>query len=73
MYEEFYKHSKTLETHHDHIRTTSTAFEQVTGWKKHIKEKPHDIPILDSLQDKTTEVTIETWEGIYDLVETLIN
>ena len=60
MYEEFDKHSETLETHHDRLRTTSTAFEQGTGWQKHIKEKPHDMPILDNLQAKTTEVTIET-------------
>ena len=73
LYEEFDKYSRTLETHHDHIRTTSLYFEQVTGWQKHIKEKPHDMPILDNLQAKTTEVTIETWEGICDLVETLIN
>ena len=73
LYEEFDQHSETLETHHDHIRTTSMTFEQVTSWQKHIKENLHDVVILESLQAKMTEVTIDTWEVIYDSIETLIN
>ena len=55
------------------MRITSTDLEQVTGWKKHIKERSDGIPILDNLHVKTTEVSIKTWEGICDLVEALIN
>ena len=55
------------------MRITSTDLEQVTGWKKHIKERPHGFLILDKLQVKTTTVSIETWEGMCDSVETLIN
>ena len=73
LLDKFTKHSKTLEDHHDRMRETSTALEQVTGWKNHIKEIRHGLPILDKLQDKKTEVSIETWEGICDLVESLIN
>ena len=73
LYEEFDKHSEILKTHHDCMRETYTAFEQVTSWQKHIKEKLHDLPIMDMLQAKTIEVFIETWEGIYDSVEILIN
>ena len=46
------------------MRITSTDLEQVTGWKKHIKERPDGLPILDKSQLKTTKVSIETWEGI---------
>ena len=73
LYDKFTKHSETLEGNHDIMRATSMAFEQVAGWQKHMKEKVHDSPILDKLQAKTTKVTIDTWEGIYDLMETLIN
>ena len=49
LYDKFTKHYETLKAHHDHMRATSTTFEQVTSWHKHIKEKPHDLPILDKL------------------------
>ena len=38
----------------------------------HISDRPHDMPILDNLQAKMTEVTIETWDNIYDSVEAII-
>ena len=66
------KHSETLETHHDQTKATSRDFEQVIDWKMHILDRPHDMPILDNLQAKTTEVTIETWDNICDLVEAII-
>ena len=72
LYDKFSKHFETVEDHHDWIRNTSTALEQVTRWKKHIKERPDAFPILDKLQLKTTKVSIQTWEGICDSVEGLI-
>ena len=39
LYEKFIKHSENLEGHHHRMRATSTALEQVRGWKKHIKER----------------------------------
>ena len=71
LYDKFTKNYETLKTHHDCMRETSTAFEQVTIW--HVKEKLHDLLILDKLQAKTTKVMIETWEGICDSIENLIN
>ena len=38
----------------------------------HISDRPHDMPILENLQAKMTEVTIETWDNICDLVEAII-
>ena len=38
----------------------------------HISYRPNDIPILENLQDKMTEVIIETWENIRDSVEAII-
>ena len=70
LYGNFTKHSETLEDHHDHMRAASTNLVEVIGWKKNNKEKPHGLPILEKLQDKKTNVSIETWEGICDSVET---
>ena len=71
--DKFTKHYESLQYHHDHMRAASTNLVEVIGWKKNNKEKPHGLPILDKLQDKKTDVSIETWEGICDSVETLIN
>ena len=64
LYNKFSKHFETVEDHHDWIRKTSATLEQVTSWKKHIKERTNDLPILDKLQLKTNDVVIQTWEGI---------
>ena len=73
LYDKFSKHSKTLEDHHHWLRKESTTLDRVSGWKNHIKERSYGLPILDELQLKTTEVSIETWEGMCDSVEALIN
>ena len=73
LYNKFSKHFETVEDHHDWIRKASAALDQVTSWKNHIEERPNGLPILDKLQLKTTEVSIQTWEGICDLVEGLFN
>ena len=44
LYDKFSKHSKTVEEQHDWIRKASTALEQVTGWKKNIKERLDGLP-----------------------------
>ena len=38
----------------------------------HISDRPHDMPILDNLQAKMTEVAIEIWDNICDSVEAII-
>ena len=73
LYNKFSKHFETIEDHHDRIRKASATLEQVRGWKKHIKERPDGFPILDKLQLKTTEVSIETWEAMCYLVEVVVN
>ena len=44
LYEKFSKHSSTVEDHHDQMRKASTALEQVTGWKNHIKKRLDGLP-----------------------------
>ena len=73
IYKKFIKNSKTLEDHHHRMRVACIALEQVRGWKKHIKERPDDLWILDKLELMKTEVCIETWEAMCDLVEAIVN
>ena len=51
---------------------TSKAFDNILDWKKHIRDIPHDFLVMDKLLTKKTEVTIETWESICDVVESII-
>ena len=48
------------------------VFDDILDWKKHIRDRPHDFPIMDKIWTKKTEVTIETWESICDAVESII-
>ena len=61
-----------LHDHNTHRIEASKAFSNVLEWQKHIKDRPHDFPLMDKLQTKRTEVTIETWETICDGVESII-
>ena len=72
LYDKYNKHFETIEDHHDRIKKASAALDQVTSWQNYIKERPHGFPILNKLQLKTTEVAIQTWEGVCDSVEVLI-
>ena len=48
------------------------AYDNIIDWHKYIKERPEDLPMMDKLKLKKIEVIIETWEGICDLVESII-
>ena len=73
LYKKFIKHSKTLGDHYHWMRATSTTLEQVKGWQKKIMERPDGLRILDKLELKTTEVSIETWEAMCDSIEVVVN
>ena len=38
----------------------------------YIKDRPEDFPVLDKIKLKRIQVSIETWENICDLVESII-
>ena len=73
LYEKFIKHSKNLGDHYHRMREVSSTLEQVIGWQKHIMERPDGLQILDKLDLKTTEVSIETWEVVCNSIEAVVN
>ena len=68
LYNMFESQSHVLQNHNTRRRAATNALKQ----QKHIKDRPHDLPVMDKFQTKKTEVTIETWESIRDAVESLI-
>ena len=69
LYNLFQSHLDVLQEHHTQRTATAKDFENVLGWQTHIKDKQQDMPIMDKLWAKKTKVTIETWEGICDTVD----
>ena len=61
-----------LRDHNSCRLLAAKAFDNVLEWKNHIKDRPHDFPLMDKLHTKKTKVTIETWEIICDEVESII-
>ena len=49
LYDKFRKHFETIEDHQDRIKKASATLEQVTSWKKYIKERPNGLLILNKL------------------------
>ena len=73
FYDKFTKHSETLEDHLHRMRLGSTALEKVRGWKKHFKEIHDGLWILEKLELKTIEGSIETWEAMCDSIDVVVN
>ena len=73
LYKSFQSQLVVLQKHHTQRIATVNAFENMLGWKKHIRDKPKDLPIMDKFQAKKTEVTIETWVGICDTINSIIH
>ena len=73
LYKSFQSQSDVLQEHHTRRTAVAKALENVLGCKTHIRDKPQDMPIMDNLRAKKTEVTIETWEGIYYTVDSIIH
>ena len=60
---------------HDHqkMRKEATrAYDNLVDWKKYIKDRPYDLLVLYKLKIKKIQVSIETWENVCDLVESII-
>lgn len=72
LYNSFEHHSDGLKDHHERRLEATKAYDLVIDWQKYIKKRPEDLPILAKLKLKKIEVIIETWEGICDLVESII-
>ena len=72
MYNTFEHLFDVFNDHNTGRREATKAYESILELHKHIKERPDDMPILDKLKLKKTEVTIGFWESIYDVVESII-
>ena len=72
LYNSFKWQYDVLQDHHTCRREATKDFNNVLDWKKHIRDRPHDLLVMDKIQTKKTKVMIETWERIYDVVESII-
>ena len=72
LYNTFECQYDILQDHNTHRRVASNAFDNVLDWKKNIKQRLHDFPLVNKLQNKKTKVTIDTWESICDSMESII-
>ena len=72
LYNSFERQSDVLNDHHKRRREATKAYDSIIYWQKYMKERLEDLLILDKLKLKNIEVIIETWEGICDLVESII-
>ena len=61
LYNSFEEQLNVLQDHYTQRTTAIKALEDVIGWKTHIRDRQKDMPIMDKLRAKKTEVTIETW------------
>ena len=60
LYDSFKELLNFLQDYYTQITATIKALEDVIGWKTHIRDRPKDMPIMDKLRAKKTEVAIET-------------
>ena len=73
LYNAFEHQSNVLHDHHRRRKDATIDYDHIIDWNNYIKERPDDLPILNKPKLKKIEVTIETWESICDVVESIIN
>ena len=64
----FERQYESLQDHNTRRREATKDFDNVLDWNMHIRDIPHDFPLMDKIQTKKIEVTIETCESICDIV-----
>ena len=72
LYNSFDQQYDVLQDHHTRRMASTKDFDNILGWKKHIRDRSHDFPVMDKFQTKKIEVTIKTWEKIFDAIESII-
>ena len=66
------RHSNLLHDHNRRRNEETRAYDTLVGWKKYIKDRPDDLPVLDKGNLKRIKVSNETWEIVCDLVKSII-
>ena len=60
---------------HDHNKRRNEAtrdFDNLVDWKRYIKDIPADLLVLEKGKIKRIQVSIETWESVFELVDSII-
>ena len=72
LFNSFERHTDILQDHHGRRITVAKSFEDILDWKKHIRDRPQDFPVMDKIRAKKAKVTIKTWRSICDVVDSNI-
>ena len=72
LYNAFEHQPSLLHDHNKRRKEATRAYDNIIHWEKYIKDKPDDLPISDTFKLKKIEVSVETWENVCDLVESII-
>ena len=72
LYNAFEHQYDVLHDHNRRKKEATRAYDNLIDWQKYIKDRPYDFPVLEKIKLKKIEVSIETWENVCDLVESII-
>ena len=72
MYNTFECHSDLLHHHNRRRNEETRASDTLVYWKMFIKERTNNLLVLDKGKLKRIQDSIETWESVCDLVESII-
>ena len=65
-----FEHQYDLLYDHNQRRKEETkAYDNLVDWKRYIKDKPKDVPILDNIKLRRIKISLEYWENVCELVE----
>jgi hypothetical protein len=71
-YNVFEKLSVILEQQIKKRQQASKAIDDIVDWKRHIKDKLEDIPVLDSFKFKRIRTSLDAWQNVCEIVEETI-
>ena len=71
-YNSFERQSDLLYDHNQKRNEETRAYDTLVDWHKYIRDRSHDLPVLDKIKLKRFKISLETWENVCELVESII-
>ena len=71
-YNSFKRQSDLLYDHNKKRNEARKSYDTLVDQQKHIRDRPDDMPVLDKIKLKRIKISLETWENVCELVESII-
>ena len=64
--------SNLIYDHNQRRKEAMKSYDNLVEWKRYIKGRPKNVPILDKIKIRRIKISLESWENVCESVESTI-